>query len=209
MVMTVPTGLDLVSDLAIGLHSAGAFKFGSFTLKSGLQSPFYIDFRVLVSYPSLLQTAAAALAEKIEKAYLKFDRLAAIPYAALPIGVALSLRMDRPLIYPRKEKKEYGTGKLIEGRYNAGDHALLIDDLITRGDSKIEAIESLRSEGLVINEIAVLLDRQSGGIAAMEQIGIAVHPVLTLHEMLEILERTGRISPDQRDVVRNWLKANS
>ncbi|HVO42346.1 MAG TPA: orotate phosphoribosyltransferase [Aggregatilineales bacterium] len=207
--MTVPEGLDLISDLAIGLHRAGAFKFGSFTLKSGLQSPFYLDFRILVSYPALLETAAAALAEKIEKSGVTYDRLAAIPYAALPIGVALSLRIRRPLIYPRKEKKEYGTGKLVEGEFQPGDHALLIDDLITRGDSKIEAIQSLQAEGLVIQDVAVLLDRQSGGVAALEKIGIAVHSVLRLDEMLDILQRTGQIDADQRRIVLEWVKANS
>ena len=108
----------LQSDLAAlagGLLEAGCVKFGQFTLKSGLQSPIYIDLRLLVGYPSLLEQAAAAYARILEG--LKFDRLAALPYAALPIAAAISLRGDWPMLYPRKEVKDYGTRAEIEGPY--------------------------------------------------------------------------------------------
>src|SRR5690242_1299705 len=97
-------------ELALALYDIGAFKLGTFTLKSGLVSPFYVDFRLLVSHPDILQMSATILTDLI--ANLQYDRLAAIPYAALPIGVALGLTIKRPLIYPRKERKEHGTGRL-------------------------------------------------------------------------------------------------
>src|SRR5438046_2042549 len=130
------------SEFALALYDIGAFKLGTFTLKSGLISPFYIDLRLLVSHPDILQMSAEILAQLIS--HLHYDRLAAIPYAALPIGVALALQVNRPLIYPRKERKEHGTSQLIEGEFNPGERVLVIDDLITRGDSKIEAIAPLR-----------------------------------------------------------------
>jgi uridine monophosphate synthetase len=155
----------------------------------------------------VLELAGAALAELV--APLAYDRLAAIPYAALPIGVALSLNNKRPLIYPRKEKKEYGTGNLIEGEFKSGEVALVIDDLITKGDSKIEAIKPLTDSGLKVTDIAVLLDRESGGVAAMAAVGVKVHAVLRLTEMLDILQNAGKLDHTSRQKINNWLKENS
>jgi uridine monophosphate synthetase len=194
-------------ELALALYDIGAFKFGTFTLKSGLISPFYVDMRLLVSYPDVLQMSAVVLAQLI--ADITYDRLAAIPYAALPIGVALALNVNRPLIYPRKERKEHGTGRLIEGEFNAGERILVVDDLITKGDSKIEAIAPLREAGLHITDIAVLLDRQSGGVQTLAAAGITVHAALRLSEMLDILQGAGKLNAEQRQTIDNWLKDNS
>ncbi len=192
--------------LALALHQIGALKFGQFTLKSGLVSPFYIDMRLLVSYPDTLESAADSLYQLTQ--HLGYDRLAAIPYAALPIGVALSLRVRKPLVYVRKERKEYGTGRQIEGEFKPGERALLIDDLVTRGDSKLEAIEPLRTAGLMITDIAVLLDRESGGADMLRMRGYTVHAVLTLSGMIATLVEAGRISADQAQIVSDWTARN-
>lgn len=194
-------------ELALALYDIGAFKFGTFTLKSGLISPFYVDLRLLVSHPDILQMSAEVLAQLITE--IPYDRLAAIPYAALPIGVALALTVKRPLIYPRKERKEHGTARLIEGEFKAGERVLVIDDLITKGDSKIEAIAPLRDAGLQVTDIAVLLDRQSGGVQTMAAAGITVHAALRLNDMLDILQSTGKLEAEQRNIIDTWLKENS
>ena len=117
------------------LHRIGVVRFGEFTLKDGRRSPFYLDMRVLVSHPSALARVARAMLQRAEG--LRYDRIAGLPYAGLPIAVAMSLIGERPMIYARKEAKQYGTKKLIEGEYRAGERALMVDDVVTSGGAKL------------------------------------------------------------------------
>ena len=189
--------------LADTLLETGCVKFGQFTLKSGLQSPIYLDLRRLVTYPQVLADVAHAYAPILQG--IKFDRLAGIPYAALPIATAISLQGGWPLIYPRKEAKAYGTKAEIEGVWQAGDRVVVIDDLATTGESKFEAIEKLASAGLTVEDVVVLIDRQSGAAEALAQAGIRLHAVLTLAEMLDHWEKTGKVPPDQIAAARAFI----
>lgn len=201
--------------LAMGLFEAGCVQFGRFKLKSGIISPIYLDLRLLVSDPATLWQTAGALAEVIHglpgpdgqptRPKLVFDRIAAIPYAALPIGVALSLTIDRPLVYPRKEVKAYGTSRPIEGRFEPGDKILMLDDLITRGDSKLEAIAPLKEAGLVVEDVLVVIDRQQGGAEVLAENGYRLHSLLPMREMLDILVRQDAITPKQHAEVSSYL----
>ena len=195
-----------ISQLALALFRLGAVQFGEFKLKSGVLSPIYVDMRLLVSDPATLEMVAEHLfALTVD---LKYDRLAAIPYAALPIGVALSLRARQPLVYPRKERKAYGTGRPVEGHYVQGERVLLLDDVITRGDSKIEAVETLREAGLIVEHIAVLLDREGGGVEMLRSEGFQVHAALTLTVLLDRLVELHQIDAARRQSVSNWLDVN-
>ncbi|HQX02178.1 MAG TPA: orotate phosphoribosyltransferase, partial [Anaerolineales bacterium] len=167
--------------LADGLLNAGCIKFGNFTLKSGLSSPIYIDLRRIISFPKLLAQIGEAYLPLLRN--LTFDRLAGLPYAAIPIATAVSLQGDYPMIYPRKEVKTYGTKAEIEGEFHAGETALVIDDLATTGGSKFEAIEKLTAVGLVVKDIVVLVDRQSGAKESLEQAGYSMHAVLTITQL--------------------------
>jgi uridine monophosphate synthetase len=172
-----------------------------------MQSPIYIDLRRLVSRPEMLARVAAAYLPILRR--LSFDRLAALPYAAIPIATAISLQAGWPLVYPRKEVKTYGTKTEIEGIYAPGDVVVVIDDLATTGGSKFEAIEKLVSAGLRVNEIVVLIDRQSGASEALRQAGFRMHAVFTLSELLDHWQQTGRITMEQTITVKNFLQMDN
>ena len=180
--------------LADGLLEAGCIKFGEFTLKSGLKSPIYIDLRQIISYPKLLEQVGAAYLPILRG--LEFQRIAGLPYAAIPIATVISLQGNYPLLYPRKEVKTYGMKAEIEGEYHAGETVVVIDDLATTGGSKFEAIQKLTGAGLVVKDVVVLIDRQSGAKEALEQAGFHLQAVLTITDLLDYWERTGKVGKE-------------
>lgn len=188
---------ELQKEIALELHEIGALKFGEFTFKSGIVSPMYMDLRLFISYPKLLKKVARAYAMLIEP--LTFDRLAGIAYAALPIAGAVSLEMEKPWIYMRKEgiAKSYGLKKAIEGEFKAGDTIVVIDDLITKGDSKLEVIEPFQSNDLKIDDFVVLIDYQKGGGALLKEKGFNLHSFLTMHDVIQIMKDESKID-DQK-----------
>ena len=185
------------------LLEAGCIKFGNFTLKSGMDSPFYIDLRRLASDPTLLADVARAYVRLLRR--LPFDRVAALPYAAMPIGTAVSLQGGWPMLYPRKEVKEYGTAAAIEGHYCAGERIVVLDDLTTTGASKFEAIDKLMAAGLQVRDVVVLIDRQSGAREAMAEAGYRLHAVYTLTELLDRWERLRTLSREDLERARRFL----
>ncbi len=200
-----PSALEpRISALADDLLTAGCIKFGSFTLKSGLQSPVYVDLRQIVSRPPLLERVGAAYLPLLQR--LQFDRIAGLPYAAIPIATAVSMQGGYPMIYPRKEAKAYGTKAEIEGEYHAGETVVVVDDLATTGGSKFEAIEKLTGAGLKVTDVVVLIDRQSGAKEALAEAGYRMHAVLTLTELLDHWETTGIVEGDKIRESRQFLQ---
>ena len=191
------------ASLAEDLLATGCVKFGSFTLKSGLQSPIYFDLRILAGHPRLLSRVASAFAAILRR--LTFHRLAAVPYAAMPITTAISLQNYWPMVFPRKEAKAYGTGAMVEGGYVAGETVAVIDDLATTGASKVEAIEQLASVGLEARDVVVLIDRQSGAAEDLAARGYRLHSVFTISELLGYWERAEKVPRERLDEVRMFL----
>lgn len=189
--------------LALALADIGCVRFGDFTLRSGQRSPIYIDLRLLISHPNVLRDVARAYAQLLRP--LVFDRLAAIPYTGLPIGTAVSLELGCPLLYSRKEVKVYGTRQAVEGESRQGERVVVLDDLITTGASKLEAIAPLEELGLHVEDVVVLIDREQGGREYLEERGYRLHAIFSLGEMLDILAQHSRISTAQRDQVKAFL----
>jgi len=186
---------DAEKQLIDDLFSIQALRFGEFKLKSGALSPFYVDLRVIISHPAVLRAVAGRVLNLL--APLRFQRIAGIPYAGLPIAAAVSLAGNLPMIYARKEAKDYGTKRVIEGKFEPGETVVLIDDVITDGASKFEAAEPLLQAGLLVRDFAIFLDREQGGADRLREKGYALHSALRISAVLAHLKETGGLSPDQ------------
>lgn len=190
-------------ELAHKLQEIGAVTFGDFVLKSGIHSPIYIDLRLIVSYPELLAAVAEAMWAKVESA--SFDLVCGVPYTALPIATAMSLAHEKPMVMRRKEVKDYGTKKAIEGVYTPGQTVLVVEDLVTSGASIFETIAPLEAEGLKVADIVILIDREQGGRQHIESRGYRLHSVMKISEILTALSEAGSISSKTVEDVRLFL----
>ncbi len=197
----------LQTELIMQLYEMGCIQFGKFTLASGKQSPIYIDLRKISSDPLLLKMTALAYADLLRP--LVYNHLAAVPYAALTIGTAISLTTNSSLIYPRKEVKSYGTSKSVEGVFSAGDRVVVIEDLVTSGGSVLKAIDQLKANQLLVSDIAVLIDREQGGREILAQKGYRLHAALRLSEILNTLYEAEQLSAEQVSTVRSYIQQNS
>jgi uridine monophosphate synthetase len=184
---------DQKKELALDLHNIGALKFGEFTFKSGIVSPMYMDLRLFISYPKVLKKVAKIYAAQLKG--LKYDRLAGVAYAALPIAGAISLELEEPWIFMRKEglKKEYGLQKSLEGEFNKGETVVMIEDLVTKATSLLEARPAIEDQGLVIKDAVVLLDYDKGGRQNLEAKGYNLHAFMTTKELVDIMHAEGKI----------------
>lgn len=194
---------SLKRNLVQSLFESGCVRFGNFTLASGKTSPIYIDLRRVVSYPELFQLTAQFYAQIVTT--LDFDLIAGVPYAALPTGSVVAWQLQRPFIYPRKEVKQHGTGQAIEGAFEAGQSAIILEDVITSGGSILSSVEVLRQAGLIVMDVVVLVDREQGGAEKMVEQGLNLHAALTISEILSILKEAAWIDSSTYQSVRNYL----
>jgi uridine monophosphate synthetase len=192
-----------------GLLRVGAFKLGAFRLRlhrdkpEAPLSPFYLDLRVIRSYPEVLISVAWALSEFTRG--LTFDRLADVPTAATPIVTAMSIHTGVSMISPRLDAKEHGLARPIDGSFEEGQKVLMVDDLVTKADSKIEAASVLRDNGLIAEDVLVLLDREQGGREKLAQEGLTLHAAFTITQLLDHLERLEVATPLALDTCRRYL----
>ncbi len=191
------------AEVAHALLEMGCVQFGGFTLKSGLHSPIYLDLRRLSGSAAAMKTVAAAYVDLLNP--LQFDRVAALPYAGLPLATAACLQGGWPMIYPRKERKAHGRRQAIEGPFAMGDKAVIVDDLATRGTSVLEALPSLTSAGLTATDVVVLVDRASGAGRALSEAGLRLHSVVGLRDLLGHWRVTGAVAAEQIEEVEQFL----
>jgi uridine monophosphate synthetase len=179
-------------NLILQLYDVGCILFGSFVQASGAVFPYYIDLRKIISNPQLFQQVLSAYAGILTG--LSFDRIAGIPYGALPTATGLALQLNRPMIFPRKEVKAHGTRRLVEGNFEPGETAVVVDDILISGNSALEGAAKLKSVGLNVQDIVVFLDHEQDVKDKIRANGYQAHSVLTISEVTETLYQAGRIS---------------
>jgi len=196
---------SLKRDFISALIRTECFKLGEFILKSGRKSPFYVDLRRLVSDPNAMRMAGEAYAKVASG--IVYDRIAGIPAAALPLATVASMSTGKPMIWPRMPAKAHGTGNRVEGAFVPGERALLLDDLITTGASKLEAVAILKGEGLIVEDLAVLIERGKTGRAEMEASGIRLHAFLRIEDFFATCESLGLIDDSRRRELEAFVDA--
>lgn len=182
-------------DLILQLFDIGCIVFGDHVQASGAVFPYYIDLRRIISLPQIFHQIVSAYADILKD--LKFDRIAGIPYGSLPTATGLSLRMERPMIFPRKEVKAYGAGRLIEGHFQPGETIVVVDDILISGKSAMEGAAKLKSAGLNVEDIVVFIDHERGVKERLLANSYRAHSVLTLSEIAQTLLQSGRINSEQ------------
>lgn len=193
--------------VALSLHKYGILQFGEFKLKSSIISPFYIDMRIVQSFPEAFHDITAIYAELLQDLPQEV-KLAGIPEAGTPLASAIGYETRRPLIQPRAKVKEHGKGKLIEGVWEPGDKVAIIDDLVARGDSKIESIDRFKECGLEVVGFYLLLDRELGGKEIVEKAGYKLEAAMTITEALDILLDAGKLSRELYDKAIDFTRDN-
>ena len=173
-----------MTDLKQALKDCGALQFGDFTLASGAKSKYYIDIKRASTDPKVLRIIAAGMAAKLNEQKLKIDRIAGIVLGSVPLAAALSLETGIPYVMVRKEKKDHGTGKLIEGVLNSGEKVLVVEDVITSAGSSVKGIATLRAEGAVVEDVYSVIDREAGGPEALAEIGVRLTPLVKASDLL-------------------------
>ncbi len=178
------------------LTHTGALKFGVFTLSGGKLSPFYLDLRIVPSFPDAFRSSIGLLAEEA-RGIKTIDKIGGIPTGGLPWASVLAYSLSKPLVYVRKEVKHHGREKMVEGILAPGDRVLLVDDVITTGHNILTALQTLRAEGGVIEDALVLVDREEGGRARLLKEGVTLHSVTRISELAQSLLDMDAISQSQ------------
>jgi len=175
-------------------------KFGDFTLKSGKHSPIYINLREMIAYPELMtEIADMIFANKPQD--LHPELICGVPYSALTLATYLAIKHHLPMILKRKEAKTYGTKQILEGVFQPGMNCLVIEDVLTTGQSTLETVNELRAAGLQVTEVLAFIDREQGAKANFAEASLNYHTVFTLTTLLQQLERNGILDHKQVETI--------
>jgi orotate phosphoribosyltransferase len=195
-------------EIAKMLHNIDALKFGVFKLTSGKPSPYYVDLRVVPSFPDAFRQICDLYTEYIttQIGTQNFDRIAGVPLAGIPFASQIAYNLKKPFLYVRKGIRHHGRQRRVEGILVSGDRVLLVDDLVTTGLNLKKAAEAIRAEGGVVKEAVAFLDREEGGKEKLEKSGIKVHTLLRISEVANTLYEIGAIDEESFKTILKQVK---
>jgi len=202
--------MEFVKEFAIFLYKNNIIRFGDFTLASGKNSSYYVDLRLIPSYPHQFRKMIKNLQNLIvEKTGLDdFDCLASVPTGGLVVTSALAIEIVKPLIYVRSKPKEHGTAKSIEGKISAGMKMVMVDDVMTTGTSVLNGINQLKEAGLLVSDLYVIINRLEGGDKALSDIGVQTHQLTDILEITDILFQEKLIGKEIFEKIKNQVSRN-
>jgi len=199
--------MEFVKEFATFLHQKGIIKFGNFTLASGKKSSYYVDLRLVPSYPHQFRTMIKYLQNNIAESVGldSFDSLVSVPTGGLVIASALAIETVKPLIYVRSKPKDYGTSKSVEGQIQEGMKVVMIDDVATTGGSVINAIKSLKEANITIEDAYVIVNRMEGADEALKELGVKLHSITNIIQITQALHEQKLVDDDTLEKVRNQI----
>jgi orotate phosphoribosyltransferase len=202
------SSLDRKEKMANILFKIDAVKFGVYKLSSGKASPYYIDLRVIPSFPDAFREICDFYADYITtNIELKnFDRIAGIPLAGIPFATQIAYNLKKPFLYVRKGVKLHGRERRVEGVLASGDRVLMVDDLVTTGITLKQACDAVRAEGGIVTEAIAFLDREEGGKQILEQNGIKMHALLKISEIANTLFEVGALDQENLKTILKQVK---
>lgn len=199
--------MEFVKEFAKFLHQKGIIKFGDFTLASGKKSSYYVDLRLVPSYPHEFRMMIKHLQNDVATniGLDNFDSIVSVPTGGLVIASALAIETVKPLIYVRSKPKEYGTSKSVEGKIQDGMKVLMIDDVATTGGSVVNAIKSLREANIRVTDAYVIVNRMEGADEALKEQGVSMHSILNIMQITQILHEKNLVDDSVLQKVKNQI----
>jgi orotate phosphoribosyltransferase len=192
---------NFVLQFASFLLKSNSLRFGVFTLASGKQSAYYIDLRVLPSFPGYFRLGISALKDTVAEKIGRFDTFASVPTSGLVFGSALAYEMNKPFIYVRKEPKAYGINKMIEGFLEPGSKIIIVDDVATTGTSLSSAVEIIRANSGIVEDVVALVDRHEGAEDKLKKMGVKLSAVTGINDIVNTLYKAGLIDENALESV--------
>ena len=200
--------MDFVKEFATFLYEKKIIRFGDFTLASGKKSPYYIDLRLVPSFPHEYRKMIKELQNLIadDVGFENFHSLVSVPTGGLIGAASLATEIVKPLIYVRKQAKEHGTGKAVEGVTCQDMKLLMIEDVVTSGGAVINAIKSIKEEKMVVTDAYAVVDRMEGATKALQDEGVRLHSLLTINDITQSLFEQKLITEDVLKQVQDRIK---